>query len=258
MTGRALRRTVGVSASRLAADPGALVFTGGFYLMVTAVLSVLWSTAADGRDIAGYSAIALVWYVTASEAATIPLDYRLIEETGDDIGTGAIATELLRPSSVVGIRIALAVGQMLPKLVVCVALGLGFSTVVHGAPPSWPALALAAPSLLLALGLNIVGQHAFAAVAFWVDDAKSGWFLYQKVVFVLGGMLLPLEVLPAGIGDVARFLPPASMAYVPARLASGHVEPWLLGLQVAWLVVAVAVTVRLFAAGERRLQVVGG
>jgi hypothetical protein len=48
------------------------------------------------------------------------------------------------------------------------------------------------------------------------------------------------------------------MAYVPARLASGHVEPWLLLEQLAWLAVLAAAAVAMFDAGERRLQVVGG
>jgi ABC-type uncharacterized transport system permease subunit len=48
------------------------------------------------------------------------------------------------------------------------------------------------------------------------------------------------------------------MAYVPARLASGHVEPRLLGEQLAWLAVLAVVAAAAFRAGERRLQVVGG
>jgi len=196
--------------------------------------------------------------VATSEAATIPLNFRLIEDIGDDIGSGAVATELLRPASVVGTRIAIEVGRMLPKLAVCAALGIALVGVVHGAPPDPLALVLAGPSLVLALVLDIVAQHAFAAAAFWIDDAKSTWFLYQKLVFILGGMLLPPEVLPGPLEAVARWTPLASMAYAPARLAAGHLEPHLLLVQLAWLAVLVPAAVRSFEAGERRLQVVGG
>lgn len=196
--------------------------------------------------------------MATSEAATIPLNFRLIEDIGDDIGSGAVATELLRPASVVGTRIAIEVGRMLPKLAVCAALGIALVGVVHGAPPDPLALVLAGPSLVLALVLDIVAQHAFAAAAFWIDDAKSTWFLYQKLVFILGGMLLPLEVLPGPLEAVARWTPLASMAYAPARLAAGHLEPHLLLVQLAWLAVLVPAAVRSFEAGERRLQVVGG
>ena len=97
-----------------------------------------------------------------------------------------------------------------------------------GPPPSAAALALAVPAALLALACNLAAQHAFAGAAFWLRDARSTWFLYQKLVFLLGGMLLPLEFLPRALADVAKVLPFAAMAYAPARLASGHVEPRLL------------------------------
>ena len=258
MTARALWRAAATSANRTRAERSGLVFSGLFYLMVTAVLSALWSTAAGGSDVAGYSALALTWYVATSEAATIPLNFRMIEDIGDDIGAGDIAVEMLRPISVLSTRVAIELGRMLPKLAVCVVVGLLFVTIVYGSPPDGLALMLAGPSLILALAANVLAQHAFAAAAFWVHDAKSTWFLYQKLVFVLGGMLLPLEVLPDGVEAVARWSPMAAMAYAPARLASGHVEPGLLAFQVGWLVVLAAVAVRSFAAGERRLQVVGG
>lgn len=260
MNRRVLVRSVASAAARMWSERGGLFVAGGFYVMVTSVLTALWGAAAgaNGGAIAGYSAVALAWYVTASEAATIPLDVRLIEVVGDDIGSGAVTVELLRPVSVLWLRVATAFGRMVPKLAVCMVAGVVLTLTVAGRPPDAWALVLAAPALVLALLLNLVAQHAFAAAAFWIDDAKSAWFLYQKLVFVLGGMLLPLEVLPDSVEPVARFLPFLAMAYVPARLASGHVEPELFLVQAGWLVVLGALATAVFAAGERRLQAVGG
>ena len=111
---------------------------------------------------------------------------------------------------------------------------------------------------MLAVAANLGLQHALAGAAFWLRDTRSTWFLYQKLVFILGGMLLPIEVLPDGLQQAARFLPFAAMAYAPARLASGHVEPWLLLEQVGWVVAMVALAGWVFARGQRRLEVVGG
>jgi ABC-2 type transport system permease protein len=155
------------------------------------------------------------------------------------------------------VRLATELGAMLPRLAVCVALGATFASAVGGRPPDAAGLVLAAPSLLLAVTANLVAQHAFAAAAFWVRDAKGTWFLYQKLVFVLGGMLLPLEVLPGGLLAVAKALPFMAMSYAPARLASGHVEPELLAIQAFWVVVLWLAAVRLFGAGERRVLELG-
>jgi ABC-2 type transport system permease protein len=236
------------------------VVTAGVYIAVTVVLGSLWRAAAgaNGGAVVGYTAVALSWYAAAAEVVTISLPSRVIEETGDDIATGAVAVEMLRPASVVGIRIASQIGGALPRLGLCVALGSVISIAVAGAPPQLGAALLALPALVLAIACNLAAQHAFAAVSFWIRDAKSTWFIYQKLVFVVGGMLIPLEVLPGPVTTVAKLLPSMAMAYAPARLAAGFFEPWLLAVQMGWLVVLVVLAVRVFASGERRLQVVGG
>lgn len=253
--------TVGrVAAQRVLGDRSGIGVSLLFYVMVVAVLAGIWRYAADanGGAVAGYSAVALTWYIATTEAATVSMNIRLISDVGADISSGAIAVELLRPASVVGVRLVAELGRVLPRLAAIAAVGCALAFVAAGAPPRPLALALAAPSLVLAVACNIALQHAFAASVFWVRDAGSAWFLYQKLVFVLGGMLIPLEALPAVMERVALFLPFRAIAYAPARLASGHVEPWLLLEQVGWLAFCVVLAAAAFGAGERRLQVVGG
>jgi ABC-2 type transport system permease protein len=257
---RPLRISASTAARRSAADRGGLAFTAGFDAMVVVVLAALWetATAAQGGEVAGYSAVALGWYVAMAEAAVVALDIRLIENIGRDIADGSITAERLRPVSVLAVRVATELGRALPRLAVCVVVGGGLALALRGAPPDGAALALAAPALVLAVAVNLVIQHAVAAAAFWVRNAGAGWFLYHKLVFVLGGMLIPLEVLPHGLEITAKVLPIMAVAYVPARLAAGHREPALLLVQAGWLVVCTALAAVVFTAGERRLRTVGG
>lgn len=255
MTLVGLRRAATTSAESVVAAPASLIVTGAFYLMVTSILAGLWSAAAAaaGGEVVGYSALALVWYIATSEASVIAIPVRLIEEAGDDVGSGRVEVELLRPVSLLWIRVAREAGAIAPRIAVCAVLGVAFATVVAGPAPSGRALALAAPALALAASVNLVAQLAFAGASFWIRDAKGAWFLYQKLVFVLGGMLLPLEVLPSWLETAAKLLPFMAMAYAPARLASGHVEPDLIVIQIVWLLVISLGATWVFAAGERRL-----
>ena len=259
-TRRAVSVSIITSAQRSWAERGGLVVSIGFYIAVVTVLGLIWRIAAgaNGGAVVGYSGVALSWYVATSEAAVVPLNIRMIEDIGIDIAQGSIAVELLRPTSVLAVRVATEIGRALPRLGACVATGLVFTALVAGGPPSWPALALAVPALLLAIICNLLAQHAFAAAAFWVRDARSAWFLYSKLVFLVGGMLMPLEVLPQGAAHIAKSLPFMAMAYAPARLASGHFEPSLLLVQSVWLVVLGGAASLAFRAGENRLQTVGG
>jgi ABC-2 type transport system permease protein len=248
------------ASRRTVRDRGPLLVSVLFYVIVASVLATLWRVAAHagGGAVGDYSAAALTWYIVTSEAAVCALNVRLIEQIGDDIASGAVAVELLRPAPPLGVRLATELGRSLPRLVGCMAAGAVIAGIAAGAPPDASALVLAAPSLVLAITCNLLAQHAFAAAAFWVRDARSTWYLYQKLVFILGGMLIPLELLPGWLHAIAASLPFLAMAYAPARLASGHFEPALLAVQIAWLVVLGLAARAMFAAGERRLQVVGG
>ena len=260
MNTRLIVVTAATAARRSLAERGGLVVTTGFYAAVIAVLGSLWRVAAHahGGHLAGYTGTELTWYIAASEAATVSLNPRLIEDIGNDIAAGTIVVELLRPASVLAVRMAAEFGRALPRLALCLITALVVDGAITGSLPGAGAAGLAVVGLLLAITANLAAQHAFASAAFWVRDARSTWFLYQKLVFVLGGMLLPLEVLPAPLAGIAKGLPFMAMAYVPGRLASGHVEPLLLLIQLAWLVGLAGLAVVCFAAGERRLQVVGG
>ena len=112
---------------------------------------------------------------------------------------------------------------------------------------------------MFAIIANLLAQHTVAAIAFWLRDAGSGWFLYMKAVFILGGMIIPLELLPdalAARGDVPAL--PRRWPTRPARLAAGFWEPGCCSSRSSGSLGSRSRVAAAFAAGERRLQVVGG
>ncbi|MDQ1290011.1 MAG: viologen exporter family transport system permease protein [Actinomycetota bacterium] len=250
----------GMAARRMIADRSGLVVAVFFYLLVSVTLSSLWRAAAGHQgSVAGYSADSLTWYAFAAEAAICGIAVRLVDEIGEEIATGVVTAEMLRPASVVGVRLATVLGRSLTLLGVLLVPGTALAWTIAGPPPGLgPMVALVLPAFALAVTINVIMQHVAAAASFWLRDIRAAWFLYQKLVFVLGGMLLPLEVLPDSLRTVASCLPFMAMAYVPARLAAGHPAPELLVVQAGWLVVAVALAVAVFAAGQRRVEVTGG
>lgn len=255
---RRLATMAALAARRLLADRAALVVSVAFYLVVTTVLASLWRAAAGDHGVVGYSGAALTWYIVTSEAAVCAISIRLIEEVGEDIASGDVAVEMLRPLPLLATRLAVDVGRSLARLVALLVPGALLAWAAVGPPPSAVAALLALPSLALAVTVNVVAQYAVAGAAFWLRDGRATWFLYQKVVFVAGGMLLPLEVLPDALHRVAAALPFMAMAYAPARLAAGYPEPGLLLVQAGWGLVLLAGAAAVFAAGQQRLQVVGG
>lgn len=257
---RAAAASARLGARRVYATPASLVLPVGFYALVVAMLAGIWrvATHVNHGSIAGYDATAITRYIATTEAVTVALNLRLISEASQSIASGAITVELLRPVSVLGLRVAHEIGTAFARLTICIATALVLLSVTVGPPPSGATAVLALVSMVLAITANVIAQHVFASLSFWIRDAGAAWFLYQKFVFVLGGMLIPMEALPEGLANVARYLPFRAMAYAPGRIASGHFEPQLVVEQAMWIVALGFIAIVVFAAGERRLQVVGG
>ena len=245
---------------RTMANPEDLATRSGFVAIILLVQSSLWRSAiaSQGGAIDGYTLPALLWYVFAAQTSVGALRPRMIEEVGDEIGSGAVAIAMLRPTSVAGLRMSIEYGEVCARMIWLILLGGIVMLLVIGAPPSWLALMLAVPAMLLASLANVAMQHAIGGVAFWLLDAKSGWFLFQKVVFLPGGMLIPLEMLPGAVGTVCKGLPFAAMAYIPGRLAAGNADVGLIVVQLMWVAILVPLALGVFALGERRLGAVGG
>ncbi|MGH2809243.1 MAG: ABC transporter permease [Actinomycetota bacterium] len=248
------------SGRRALAARGPLAIRMLFYVVILGVLIALWKAATDanGGTVSGYDFAAIVWYLVGAEACVIAVDPRMIERIGTEIGTGDITTEMLRPISVAGLRMAATFGEVTARFACAIVIGGAFAWFQVGPPPHGGAAIVAIGSGLLALGCNLAAQHTFSAMAFWLRDSKASWFLYQKLVFLLGGMLLPLEMFPDWLQRVAWLVPFWTMSYGPARLLSGHPEPMLIVGQLLWLPVLVAIALAAFARGERRLEAVGG
>jgi ABC-2 type transport system permease protein len=242
------------------AAPGELLVRVGFLAMILLVMTALWgaATSAKGGSIEGYNKTDLLWYVIAAQVAVLAVRPRSVEEIGEEIGSGAVAVQMLRPVSLVGLRMAIDSGEAAVRLVAAALAGGAMTWLLAGGPPSAPALALALPAAALAALANIASQHAFGGIAFWLLDAKSTWFVYQKLVFLPGGLLIPLELLPHRLETASRLLPFATMAYVPGRIAAGDADALLIVWQLGWLAALLAAALGVFAAGQRRLEVLGG
>lgn len=253
-------RTAALQAGkRVAFAPSEMLVRAGFYGVIVVVLTALWRVATDANSgqVAGYTFVAVAWYMVFSEGAVTGTKPRMIETIGSDIGSGSVTVEMLRPISVVSFRIATECAEGFVRFTVIGGFGTVLGWLIAGAPPKMGAFLLAIVSGFIAVACNIVAQHAFAGISFWQNEAKAAWFLYQKCVFMIGGMLLPIEVLPDWLQNIAWVLPFWTMSYAPARLAAGFWEPWLLVGQIAWLGVLYLAAVSVFGAGERRLQEMG-
>jgi ABC-2 type transport system permease protein len=235
-----------------------------FLVIILFVFMQLWRAtyAAEQRTtIGGFTMAQMLWYLALTESVILSRP-RLNRVVDEEIRTGEIAYSLVRPYSYAFFRAASYAAErgvlFVVKLVIACALALLY---VGPVPLSPASLGLGLVALLLAAALDFVLAFGISLLAFWVENTSSISLIYDRLVMLLGGMLLPLEVFPEPLATIARALPFASMVYTPARLALGGAGEPALALfakQLLALVVSGLVVWALYRAALRRVNLNGG
>ena len=193
-------------------------------------------------------------------------------ELVDGIRTDAIATELLRPVDLYsywGWRLlAERVARVLPRatlilvvaVVVLPAVGLGEWRLP--APDGGAAGAMFAVSAALALPLGVAISIVVMLLMLWTVSSDGARLLLPPVVWFLGGLVVPLPLLPDPVRAVVELLPFAGIQDVPFRIYAGYLEGTEAlaaeARQAVWLVALVALGRLLLRRGLRRVVVHAG
>jgi ABC-2 type transport system permease protein len=243
---------------------GEWALRGVFLAMILYVFLQLWRATYAGQPssvIGGFTLPQMLWYLAITESLILsrPGVNRLVDA---EVRTGDIAYTLLRPYAYGGYRLMAYLAERLLRFATLMTIGVLLATLYVGPVPLRAQdIAGALAALLLASLLDFLGAFGIGLLAFWTEDTSSIGLLYDRMVMLLGGMLLPLELFPEPLGTIARALPFSTLIYGPARLALGAApEPVsvLLARQAVFLVVGGVLVGLLYRRAFRDVAVNGG
>jgi ABC-2 type transport system permease protein len=116
-------------------------------------------------------------------------------------------------------------------------------------------------SVLLGAVVCFLLKLCLGCTSFWTNDIVGVATLYEVVATILGGMLVPVALLPDWLQAVAWLLPIQAIYSVPLAILLGKgdaASAWYgIGLQVGWIVVLWALAHVLWRAGLRQYEAVG-
>jgi ABC-2 type transport system permease protein len=245
------------------AYPAEIATRCGMIWIFMLVFYQLWHVtyASSGSTVLnGLTLRATMWYLLLAETLELgrPRLARIISEQVKD---GSIAYLLNKPYDFLLYQFSIGLGESLPRMGLLFILGGTLVWAMAGPPPelqNWP---LAAVALAGAWLLHFCVNGLIGLVAFVAEEVAPFEWIYQKLVFILGGMLIPLDFYPTSLQTLAKSLPFAYMMYGPARLfVLPDIQLFIqiiLG-QVLWLVVLGGLLVLAFSRGMRRLAINGG
>jgi len=232
--------------------------------MFMAVFVALWSTAftVSGQgELAGYALHQVVWYLAMTETITLS-GSRVFMEISQDVKEGNLAYTLARPLSYPLFQLANSLGNSAPRFFLNLATGalvvlIGVGRFAGSLSGLGAFLLLAALALILdALIAVLIGLAAF-----WIEEVAPIYWIYNKLLFTVGGLFLPLEMFPGWLRNIADWLPFRFIAYAPARAFISGDPAFLLSAlagQVAYLVLFASAVALVWRAAQKRLVVHGG
>lgn len=212
-----------------------------FLAVLLTVFSSLWRVLADEQGSLGISAGDIVWYLALTEWVQLALPHMHMEMEGD-MRSGDFACQQPRPVSYLWSRVAEHYGVMLARMTLLLIFGAPVAWLLAGGFPSAPLGMLWACLLAPASAFGmLVGMAWIGISCAWLHEAESVYWLWQKLGFLLGGLLVPLTLYPLWVQEIAWFTPFASMTFGLGRQALGvgpetalvtlvHVLAWTLGL----------------------------
>jgi ABC-2 type transport system permease protein len=228
------------------------------------VFMALWSTAygASGQaELQGFTLVQMVWYLAMTETIALSSS-RIFVEISEAVKAGDLAYRLARPLSYPFYQVANSLGNSAPRvllnlLTASAVVGLGMRQTAGSVPGLIAFLGMAA----LALVLDALIAVLIGLLAFWLEEVDPVYWIYQKLLFTLGGLFLPLEMFPRWLHRAARWMPFRFIAYSPARAFVGFEPSFVLQAiagQAAYIVVLTAMVAWVWRRAQRRLVVHGG
>ncbi|MBU8914074.1 MAG: ABC-2 family transporter protein [Spirochaetales bacterium] len=233
-----------------------------FFVVVMFVFYSLWRAIFAGNaTIAGFTMVQMLWYLTFTEAIELS-QTRIFLPISEEVKDGTIAYSLNRPYSYVLFWISRGMGENLVKVLPLLIEGFVLALIMVGPLPGYfRALPIGFVTIVLGILIGTTLQAIIGLLAFWFEEVMPFWWIIQKLVFVIGGMFIPIDLYPEWLQRIARYTPFAFAAYWPATVfvnfSPERVVTTLIG-QVAYVALFGLIAAVLFRAAVRKLHVQGG
>lgn len=185
----------------------ALVGLSIFLMTCLIIFAHLWKIAAAKKGIVSFTPEQLLWYIACNEWVLISIPDTQ-DEMEQDLRSGTLAYLLPRPISYLGSVFAEAAGKLSVNLVILGIVTFLFTWLQVGVLPFHPIGLL--PTLLFGFAAGLIGiifRMLIGLSAFWLHTVDPFFWIWEKLLFMLGGLMLPLTIYPQWIQTIARFTP---------------------------------------------------
>jgi ABC-2 type transport system permease protein len=192
-----------------------------FLVIILYIFLQLWRVTyseTQSQQLGDFTLAQMLWYLSITESMAISAP-RVAQEVDQDVRTGALALQLIRPISYPLYRLWSSLGERCVRFSLNFAVSAVLASLFVGAIPfSATGFFLFLIVLPIAFILDFLVMFLIGLGAFWLEDTTGLVLIYSRLLWLLGGLLIPLELFPESWQPILRNLPFAAIIYAPARL----------------------------------------
>lgn len=232
-----------------------------FLITCLIIFAHLWRIAAAKTGVVSFSPEQLLWYIAFNEWVLVSIP-DIQDEMERDLRSGRLAYLLPRPISYLGAVAAEALGSLSVNLLVLGCVTFLFTWWQVGALPFHPLGLVVTIALGFLAGCVAIIFHMIIGLsAFWLHEVSPIFWIWEKLLFMLGGLMLPLAAYPLWMQSAASFTPFPAILGARSALAlefNLHAVAALFGWLVLWGVIGIWGLVLVYRKGLSILNVEGG
>lgn len=256
----AIFRTQLISSAAYPLDLAARSVTIVFFMIV---FFGLWRAAFEAQGVTAIAGLTLrdtLWYLMIAETIVLSRP-RMAQQIATQVKDGSIAYLLNRPYSFLLYQAAASLGDSMLRMLSNALAGAVVVWLLVGPPPTFWGLAYMPAVIALSWMIDFCVAALIGLSAFFAEEVAAFEWVYNKILFLLGGLFIPIDFFPDWLQQIARALPFAATIYGPARLFVGP-DPaqfvMLLLVQCAWLIGLGTVATLAYRRGAAYLSINGG
>ncbi|WP_156956696.1 hypothetical protein [Candidatus Odyssella acanthamoebae] len=233
-----------------------------FYTLAIYIFSQLWqSTGEIKSSILKVNVSDMIWYIAITEWGVLSEPY-IYSRIQHDVKSGDITYHLLRPISYIHMILWEGLGTYLFNLFVFAVFGTIITGFISQSTSQLTGFIFVLFFLAIMSGaLSLIIQTIIGLCAFWVGDVASFFMFYRMLMYILGGLLLPLNIYPIWLKSVAYLTPFPWMIYDRSKII--YTQNWsdcftsFIGLLI-WIGCFYPILTIIFKKFIKRIEIYGG
>ncbi len=245
---------------------GDVLGMAGLIAVRVLIFSQLYTLAfrLSGETVVGGLTLAqTIWILALTQSFHVSNRTRkIMKDIEYEVKNGNIAYSISKPYSYLWFNFSACMGVIGGHIVLTTLFGLLAAAFLVGVI-KLHILAVILGLILLFFGfvMNTLAILIIGLLAFWTEDISAYRWIYDKFLWILGGIFLPSSLFPDQYRKIIELLPFNHMFYAPARMmVDGNTGVFLqnLLLQAFWIGVFALILTWIYRKGIKELSINAG